>query len=59
MTDFNINRFKKPDSSRRGLPFWAWNTDVTAEKVKKQIRVFRLMGFGGFIIHARRGLRTD
>lgn len=59
MTEFDINRFKKPDSSRRGLPFWAWNTDVTAEKVKKQIRVFRLMGFGGFIIHARKGLRTE
>ena len=59
MKDFDIKSFRSPKSDRRGLPFWAWNTDVTPEKVKKQIRVFKMMGFGGFIIHARKGLRTE
>ena len=59
MTEFDINRFRRPDSSRRGLPFWAWNTDVTADKVAHQVKIFKKMGFGGFIIHARKGLRTE
>ncbi len=54
----NTVNFENPDSRFRGLPFWAWNTDVTAEKVSHQVAAFAEMGFGGFIIHARKGLRT-
>ena len=59
MKSFEIKNFKYPDSRFRGLPLWAWNTDVTADKVIHQVETFREMGFGGFIIHARKGLRTE
>ena len=58
MNDFNLTNFENPDSRFRGLPFWAWNTDVTPEKVISQVAAFAEMGFGGFIIHSRKGLRT-
>ncbi len=59
MKKFDKKLFKSPGSRFRGLPFWAWNTDVTEEKVTHQIEIFKKMGFGGFIIHARKGLRTE
>ena len=42
----------------RGMPFWAWNTGLDAERIREQIGVFAEMGFGGFVIHSRNGLRT-
>lgn len=43
----------------RARPFWAWNTEVTADKVRSQIKMFHDMGMGGFVIHSRNGLRTE
>ena len=43
----------------RARPFWSWNTEVTEEKVRSQIKMFRDMGMGGFVIHSRNGLRTE
>lgn len=43
----------------RGLPFWSWNGKLEENELRRQIRIFREMGFGGFFIHARTGLATD
>ena len=43
----------------RGLPFWSWNGKLCEEELRRQIRVFREMGYGGFFIHSRSGLNTD
>lgn len=43
----------------RGLPFWSWNGKLEEKELRRQIRIFREMGFGGFFIHARTGLATD
>ena len=56
---FDENKFKNPQKEYRGLPFWAWNTSVTKDKVEKQIGDFKDMGLGGFVIHVRHGLMDE
>ncbi len=53
------DEFVEPNERYRGRPFWAWNTDITSEKIEKQVEMFSKMGFGGFVIHSRNGLRTE
>ena len=55
----NTSLFYTPSKEFRGLPFWAWNTEITSQKITKQIEVFKQMGFGGFVIHVRHGLRDE
>lgn len=50
--------FKSPTSEYRGTPFWAWNDELTPEELSRQIDVFREMGFGGFHMHVRTGLKN-
>ena len=45
--------------SYRSLPFWSWNGKLCEEELRRQIRIFREMGYGGFFMHARTGLNTD
>lgn len=47
-----------PIDSHRTLPFWAWNGRLDCGELRRQIRIFREMGFGGFFMHARTGLDT-
>ena len=47
-----------PSSEYRGAPFWSWNGRLDPEELRKQIRVMRDMGMGGFFMHARTGLDT-
>lgn len=57
MSEFE-KEFKNPPSTFRGAPFWAWNGKITKEVVKERIDDFSKMGFGGFHIHSRIGLKT-
>lgn len=41
------------------IPFWSWNGDLKPERLIKQIRNMKRQGMSGFIIHARRGLKTE
>ena len=41
------------------LPFWSWNDELNAEKLKAQIRWMHQQSFGGFFMHARAGLSTE
>ena len=50
--------FRNPTAEYRGTPFWAWNTELEIGELKRQIEVFKKMGFGGFHIHVRTGLTT-
>ena len=50
--------FASPGALYRDTPFWAWNCDLDPEELKRQIRVFKEMGMGGFHMHARTGLGT-
>lgn len=51
--------FKNPPSEYRGMPFWAWNTKLDCDELRKQIDIFKEMGYGGFYMHVRQGLETD
>ena len=48
--------FQNPTSEYRGTPFWAWNTHPDPEELRRQIEIFRQMGFGGFHMHVRSGM---
>ncbi|MDI9600948.1 MAG: hypothetical protein QM328_02215, partial [Acidobacteriota bacterium] len=54
-----IQRFENPGAEYRGKPFWSWNGKLEAEELLRQIGVCRDMGFGGFFMHSRTGLRTE
>ena len=52
------DNFQEPPAWFRAKPFWAWNTRLDEAKLRRQIRIFKEMGFGGFFMHARVGLDT-
>ncbi|MDR0932550.1 MAG: hypothetical protein LBM70_05955 [Victivallales bacterium] len=45
--------------SFRPMPFWAWNGDLSPERLTIQICQMKEMGFGGFFMHSRFGLSTE
>ena len=47
--------FMNPPCEYRGAPFWAWNCEITKDKLDEQIETFRRMGMGGYHIHVRTG----
>ncbi|MFH2068004.1 MAG: glycosyl hydrolase [Candidatus Omnitrophota bacterium] len=50
--------FKNPGSLFRGAPFWAWNGKLKPDELRRQIRLMKEMGLGGFFMHSRIGLDT-
>lgn len=50
--------FKNPPNEYRAIPFWAWNCRLENDMMKRQIECFSRMGFGGFMMHTRQGLKT-
>lgn len=57
--NFDHELFQNPTSEYRGAPFWAWNTRLDGEQLKRQIEYFKEMGFGSFYMHSRIGLDTE
>src|SRR3989339_463439 len=53
-----LKEFKNPSSQYRGKPFWAWNGRLEPQELRRQIRIMKRMGLGGFFMHARVGLDT-
>jgi hypothetical protein len=49
----------KPGAERRGKPFWAWNGELCADEIRRQVNIMNEMGFGGFFMHSRAGLATE
>lgn len=50
--------FRNPGCEFRGKPFWAWNGKLKPAELRRQIRVMKRMGLGGFFMHSRVGLAT-
>ena len=50
--------FRTPENAFRGAPFWAWNGRMEEKEIRRQIRLMKEMGFGGFFMHSRAGLST-
>jgi hypothetical protein len=53
-----MKEFANPGVEYRGKPFWAWNGKLEPEELRRQIRIMRDMGLGGFFMHSRVGLAT-
>ena len=53
-----MQEFRNPGSDYRGAPFWAWNGKLEPEELRRQIRLMKAMGLGGFFMHSRVGLDT-
>lgn len=53
-----VKDFANPDSRYRGKPFWAWNGPLEPEELRRQVRIMKRMGLGGFFMHSRVGLDT-
>jgi hypothetical protein len=53
-----FDEFRNPSSQYRSKPFWAWNGKLQTSELRRQIRVMRTMGMGGFFMHSRVGLQT-
>ncbi len=53
-----LKRIANPDNEYRGTLFWAWNGKLDDVELRRQIRIMKSMGFGGFFMQARIGLKT-
>ncbi|MCD6384953.1 glycoside hydrolase, partial [Candidatus Sumerlaeota bacterium] len=51
-------KFKQPETKYRSVAFWSWNDDLKPEELKRQIKLIKSGGWGGFFMHARLGLIT-
>ncbi|MEN8254310.1 MAG: glycosyl hydrolase [Verrucomicrobiota bacterium] len=49
---------QKDASAYRGKPFFSWNNRLKPEELRRQIRIMKQMGLGGFFMHSRVGLDT-
>ncbi|MBM4144385.1 MAG: hypothetical protein FJ225_12455 [Lentisphaerae bacterium] len=58
MNTRQMESFRNPGNEYRGAPFWAWNGRLETEELRRQVRVMRRMGLGGFFMHSRVGLDT-
>ena len=54
-----IEKFKNPDVSYRGKPFWSWNGELDGDELVRQARIMKEMGLGGYFMHSRSGLITE
>ncbi len=43
----------------KSIPFWSWNNNLDEAELEKQIEDMKAAGIGGFIIHARTGLKEE
>ena len=41
---------KNPGKTFRGAPFWAWNAKLSPAELRRQIRIMKQMGLGGFFM---------
>jgi hypothetical protein len=51
--------FQEPGAAFRAKPFWSWNGDLKKEELLRQVHVMKEMGFGGYFMHSRTGLKTE
>jgi len=43
----------------KSIPFWSWNNALDEKELVKQIEDMHAVGIGGFIMHARTGLKDE
>lgn len=58
MTEF-LCTLKNPSNEYRGHPFWSWNDKLEPDELRRQVRLMKDVGLGGYFMHARGGLKTE
>lgn len=48
-----------PHDEFKSIPFWSWNNDLDENELLKQIEHMKSLNMGGFIMHARTGLKIE
>ena len=48
-----------PSDGYHGMPFWSWNGSLKLEELLRQVSIIKEMGFTGFFMHSRTGLKTE
>lgn len=54
-----LEMIENPPKKYRPVPFWSWNTKLSVDETRWQIREMKRVGFGGYFMHARGGLKTE
>lgn len=54
----NSEQFRDPAQEYREIPFWSWNDRLDAGELRRQVRLIKEGGWGGFFMHSRAGLLT-
>lgn len=55
-----IEALRNTDRRKYGpIPFWSWNNRMEKEQLLCQIEKMKEAGCGGFVLHARTGLKTE
>ncbi|MCL1887530.1 MAG: hypothetical protein FWF96_01490, partial [Kiritimatiellaeota bacterium] len=54
----NFETLRNPGPEWRAKPFWALNDELDESGIRAQINTFKEMGFGGYFMHSRVGLKT-
>ena len=57
-SSMNSEQFRDPGQEYREIPFWSWNDLLDAGELRRQVRLIKEGGWGGFFMHSRAGLRT-
>ena len=52
------SEFANPSSQYRGVPLFSWNGKLDPEELRRQVRLIKQMGMGGFFMPPRVGLDT-
>lgn len=53
-----LDSFLNPPAMFRPVPFWSWNERINPKEVQRQIDLMVDAGWGGVMIHSRKGLIT-
>lgn len=54
-----LDKLKNVPNEYKSIPFWSWNNHLDEEYLVKQIRDMKAADIGGFIMHARTGLKDE
>ena len=58
-TDKLIRALDNDLTDYQSIPFWSWNNELEPEELVRQIEDMKAVGIGGFIMHARIGLKDE
>jgi hypothetical protein len=59
MTDSWLSLFAAPSAPYRPIPFWSWNETLEPDELRRQLQLIKDAGWGGALLHARVGLRSE